>query len=106
MADETLESLKASRIPNNVLLRHLRLEPDYVDELEMQTVSAVYDAALSYVYERCGIDAEYADEYPDIAIAVLILARDMYDNRSLYVDKANVNRAVESILSCHDFNLL
>ena len=106
MADETLESLKASQIPNNVLLRYLRLEPDYVDELEMQTVSAVYDAALSYVYERCGIDAKYADERPDIAIAVLILARDMYDNRALYVDKANVNRAVESILSCHDFNLL
>ncbi|MVM54544.1 head-tail connector protein [Gordonibacter urolithinfaciens] len=106
MADETLEILKASQIPSNVLLRHLRLDPDYVDDLEMQSVSAAYDAALSYVYERCGIDAAYADEHPDIAIAVLVLARDMYDNRSLYVDKSNVNRAAESILSCHDFNLI
>lgn len=106
MADETLESLKASRIPSSVLLRYLRLDPEYADKLEMQTVSAAYEAALSYVYERCGFDAEYADAHPDVAIAVLILTRDAYDNRTLYVDKATVSRAAESILSCHDFNLL
>lgn len=103
---EELEKLKATKIPNDVLIRYLRLVPEYVDEAEQATINLMYDAALSHVYETCGIDAEYADANPDIAIAVLIIVRDMYDNRQMYVDKANVNRAVQTILSVHDFNLL
>ena len=103
---ERLEKLRATRIPDSIILRYLRLDPEYTDEAEMETIGLMYDAALSYVYEACGIDAEYADGCPDIAIAVLVLVRDMYDNRQMYVDKPNVNRAVRSILSLHDHNLL
>ena len=38
--------------------------------------------------------------------AVLVLVQDMWDTRTLYVDKGNVNRTVESILNLHSINLL
>ena len=103
---EELEKLKATNLPDEAVLRHLRLDPAYVDADEIASIGLMRDAALSYVLERCSIDAKYADAHPDIAIAVLVLVRDMYDNRQMHVDKANVNRTVESILSLHDFNLL
>lgn len=103
---EELEKLKATKLPDEALLRHLRLDPAYVDAEELAAIRLMRDAAISYVMERCNIDKRYADDHPDIAIAVLVLVRDMYDNRQMYVDKASVNRTVESILSLHDFNLL
>ena len=45
------------------------------------------------------------DDYPDITVAVLVLLTDMYDNRQYSVDKKDVNRTVENILSRYAFNL-
>ncbi|WP_101723066.1 head-tail connector protein [Eggerthella timonensis] len=103
---EEIEKLKATKLPNEAVLRHLRLDPAYTDTEEIAAIGLMRDAAVSYVKERCNIDEQYADDHPDIAIAVLVLVRDMYDNRQMYVDKTSVNRTVESILSLHDFNLL
>jgi len=36
----------------------------------------------------------------------MILCQDMYDNRSMYVDKNNLNKVVETILGMHSVNLL
>lgn len=47
-----------------------------------------------------------SDGFEDFAIVVYILVQDMYDNRTLYVEKDNVNRVVESILGMHCVNLL
>lgn len=85
---EELEKLKATNLPDEAVLRHLRLDPAYVDADEIASIGLMRDAALSYVLERCSIDAQYADAHPDIAIAVLVLVRDMYDNRQMHVDKA------------------
>ncbi|BDE94947.1 head-tail connector protein [Raoultibacter timonensis] len=109
MAEERatqLESLRATSIPNEVLLRFLRLDPSYVDDIEQATVDLMYQAAISHLIESYGLDEEYLDTYPDMAIAVLVLTRDMYDNRSITVDKSNENRTVKSIMASHDFNLL
>lgn len=46
------------------------------------------------------------DKYSDLVIVVFVLCQDMYDNRTLYVDKNNVNKVVSSILGQHDNNLL
>lgn len=56
------------------------------------TVTASYDA---------GIDA-----FEDFYIVFMILCQDMYDNRSMYIDKNNLNRTVETILGMHCVNLL
>ncbi|WP_303202477.1 head-tail connector protein [Raoultibacter timonensis] len=109
MAEESatpLQELTATKIPNDVLLRFLRLDPAYVDKTEQATVDLMYRAAISHLVETYGLDEGYLDTYPDMAIAVLVLVRDMYDNRTLYVDKANVNRTVECIMASHDMNLL
>lgn len=55
---------------------------------------------LSADYET-GLDA-----HDDIVIAVYVLCQDMYDTRSYYVDKSNVNKVVETILNMHCINLL
>lgn len=44
--------------------------------------------------------------YDDLVIAIYILVQDMYDNRTLYVDKTNINKVVETILGMHKTNLL
>ena len=80
-------------------------------------VDAILSAAKSHVVSQTGLpllpgtDSEgiataCVDDYEDLSIAVLVLAADMYDNRSCVVDKSNVNKAVESILGAHCRNLL
>lgn len=101
-----LEGLMATQIPDAVLFDHLRLDPEYASDEDKDAARRYCRAALSYVEERCGIDDKYADEHPDIAVAVLALARDMYDNRSMTVDKAVCNPTAESILAVHSYNLL
>lgn len=46
------------------------------------------------------------DAFEDFAIAYYVLCQDMYDNRSMYVEKTNVNKVVESILGMHCVNLI
>lgn len=50
---------------------------------------------------KAGIDA-----YEDLYIAYMVLCQDMHDNRSMYVDSSNANKAVDSILSLHVRNLV
>ena len=69
-------------------------------------LSTIIGAAKSYMCKYTGLTAERLDESSDIVIALLVLAQDMYDNRALYVDSANVNLAVQSILDMHSVNLL
>ena len=98
--------MKVSELPQNVVLSHLRLHPDFVTGEEKQLIEALKDASVAFVREYCDIDDAYIDAHEEITIAVLVLIGDMYDNRTRYVDKANLNRTVETILSLHDHNLL
>ncbi|MDF2537414.1 MAG: hypothetical protein K0S76_435 [Herbinix sp.] len=60
--------------------------------LENDTVTASY---------KTGIDA-----FEEFSIAIYVLCQDMHDNRSLYVDKTNLNKVVDAILGMHRVNLL
>ena len=44
---------------------------------------------------------QHLDQYDDFTIVIFILCQDMYDNRTLYVDKTNLNKVVETILGMH-----
>ncbi len=46
------------------------------------------------------------DDYEDFYIVVMILCQDMYDNRTMYVDKSNLNKVVDTILGMYCINLL
>lgn len=95
---------KVSEITTSDLADFLRL-PE-VTTSDTNTLETLLDVAKAYVSEYIGRSIEELDEFNDIVIVILILVQDMWDNRSMYVDKSNVNKVVESILGLHQVNLL
>lgn len=63
-------------------------------------------AAIAYCVGYTGLTKEELDNHEDITIAVLTLISDMWDNRSMTVDRANINRVVDTILGMYCINLL
>ncbi|WP_418831562.1 head-tail connector protein [Paraeggerthella sp.] len=98
--------MKLSEMQESMILNHLRLHPDFVSDEDKTYIEALEIASIAFVEEYCNIDTAYIDAHEELTIAVLVLIGDMYDNRTRYVDKANLNRTVETILSLHDHNLI
>ena len=69
-------------------------------------LNTIIGAATAYMCKYTGLTAAQLDESQDFVQVLLVLCQDMYDNRALYVDSANVNRMVQSILDMHSVNLL
>ena len=97
---------KVSEITIKDVADYLRLN-DYV-ESEIETYLNV---AENYISSYTGIpitneDGESLDDFPDFVIVVYVLCQDMYDNRTMYVNKSNVNKVVQTILDMHSRNLL
>lgn len=95
---------KVSEVTSADLAEYLRVGE--VAESDEGFLSTIIGAAKSYMRKYTGLDAGQLDESSDFVVALLVLAQDMYDNRALYVDSANVNLAVQSILDMHSVNLL
>ena len=95
---------KVSDITTTDLAEYLRLvDPSNADT---QTLSNLLGVAKAFIEQYTGRTAEELDDYDDIVIVVFVLVQDMWDNRTLYVDNANMNKVVESILGLHSVNLL
>lgn len=73
---------------------------------EQNTLETLLNVAKEYIKSYTGLNDTEIDEHADFVIAVLILCQDMYDNRTMYVDKDNVNKVVDTILGMHSVNLL
>lgn len=69
-------------------------------------LNTIIGAATAYMCKYTGLTTAQLDESQDFVPVLLVLCQDMYDNRALYVDSANVNRMVQSILDMHSVNLL
>ena len=69
-------------------------------------LKTIIGAATAYMCKYTGLTMGQLDESQDFVPVLLVLCQDMYDNRALYVDSANVNRMVQSILDMHSVNLL
>jgi uncharacterized phage protein (predicted DNA packaging) len=70
-------------------------------------ISQAIEAAKAYIRSYTGLDNTSIDEHEDFVIVVYILVQDMYDNRTMYVDKhIALNNTVETILGMHSVNLL
>lgn len=93
--------MKVSEVQPVDLAEFMRLD-DYRED-EMQRI---LDSAKAYIRDYTGLTDEEVDTHADFLAALLVLCQDMNDNRSMYVDKSNVNRVVESILNMHRVNLL
>ena len=88
---------KVSEITTADIAEYIRLgEVSDAEEKQLQTFLTV---AKDYVVNYTALTD--LDEYADLVLAILILCQDMYDNRSLYIDKNNPNKVVQTILDMH-----
>ena len=88
---------KVSEITTKDIADFIRLdEVSGAEEIQLQTFLTV---AKNYIANSTALDD--LDEYADLVIAVYILCQDMYDNRTLYTDKSNPNKVVQTILDMH-----
>lgn len=95
--------MKISEITVNNVVEYLRLEDGEYNETEIENLLNV---AKQFVKSYTGLTDEQIDEHEDFYIVIMILCQDMYDNRSYYVDKSNLNKVVETILGMYSVNLL
>ena len=79
--------MKASEITTDHIADYLRLEEGTYTETELQ---AYLDVAKNFIESYTGLDELQIDTHEDFVIVVYILCEDMYDNRSMYVDKNNL----------------
>lgn len=94
---------KVSEITVEDLKTYLRISDDLSND-DKKFLETILNSSINYIKNNTGIDD--VDKYSDLVIVVFVLCQDMYDNRTLYVDKNNVNKVVSSILGQHDNNLL
>lgn len=98
--------MKVSEITNKELADYLRLTYEYLSESEKQELDVMLNVSKKFITSYTGLTIEEVDEHEDFVIVVYVLVADMYDTRSMYVDKSNLNKVVENILGMHSINLL
>lgn len=94
---------RVSEITAQDVADYIRLDADVADE---STLNNIIGIAKTFVKNYTGRSEEEMDNIQDFVIVVLILCQDMWDNRTLYVDKSNLNKVIETILGLHSVNLL
>lgn len=95
---------KVSDISYTDVADYLRLDEVTADE--QNTLTNLLNIAKAFIQGYTGLTSEQLDEHEDFIIVVFILCQDMFDNRTLYVDNANLNNVVDTILGMHRVNLL
>jgi len=98
--------MKASEITNREVANYLRLEYDFLEPAELAELDHMVVASKRFIENYTGRTELELDNYEEITHVVFVLCQDMYDNRSYYVDKNNINNMVSSILGMHSKNLL
>lgn len=95
---------KVSEVTSADLAEFLRVGE--VTPSEDGFLKTIIGAATAYMCKYTGLTTAQLDGSRDFVPVLLVLCQDMYDNRALYVDSANVNQMVQSILDMHSVNLL
>lgn len=95
---------KVSDITSQDIADYIRLVE--VEQDDLNTLNNLLNVAITFIQNYTGHTQDELDNYQDFVIVVLILCQDMWDNRTLYVDKTNLNKVVETILGMHSVNLL
>lgn len=93
---------KVSEITVKDIADYIRLsEPSEEDTAFLEKC---LDIAKSYVKNYTGV--EDLDTVQEFVICVYVLCQSMYDERTLYVDKSDINPVVKTILDMHNRNLI
>ena len=77
-----------------------------VTESDQNLLNSLIGIAKAFILKYTGVAQDDLDNYQDFVIVVFVLCQDMWDNRTLYVDKNNLNYVIEAILGMHSVNLL
>lgn len=93
-----------SQITYSDLADYIRL--DEVTTADQNTLETLLSVAKAFISNYTGLAEADLDNFADFVIVVFILVQDMWDNRTLYVDKSNLNKVVDTILGMHSVNLL
>ena len=93
---------KVSEITAQDLAEYIRI-PD-PDSSDIQLLNNLLGVSVSFIEDYTGVSD--LDAYQNFVIAVFVLVQDLWDTRTLYVDKANLNKVVEAILNMHSRNYL
>lgn len=104
--------MKVSEITVIDIANYLRLSE--ISEEEKKNIELFLNIAINYIENYTGIprkneknvEAENLDKYEDFTIVVYTLCQDMYDNRSMYVEKNYINNTIKTILDMHTRNNL
>lgn len=89
-----------SEITVEDVLNYIRVSPMDADRKEIETLMSV---AHEYISSETGQDP---DSHPEFVEPYFLLIQHMYDNRTMIIDKDNVNPIVTSILGHHRGNFL
>ena len=89
-----------------MIYNQIREVEENLETEDKTLLEAIKAAAINYCIGYTGLEEEKLDDYEDVTIAVLTLISDMWDNRSMTVDRSNPNRAIDTILGMHSINLL
>lgn len=100
----TTDVSKVSEITANDIKNYLRLS-ELTDD-DKKYIETIIKVAINYIKNNTGLEDDDIDKYQDLIIVVYVLCQDMYDNRTYYVDKSNINNVVQSILDMHTRSLL
>lgn len=95
---------KVSQITYQDLADYIRLSELTNDDTN--TLNNLLGVAKTFISNYTGRTMAELDDYQDFVIVVFVLCQDMWDNRTLYIDKSNLNSVIESILGMHSVNLL
>ena len=96
---------KVSQITANDVWDYLNTS-ETITASDMNTLNNLIGIAKAFISNYTGRTETELDDFQDFVIVVFVLCQDMYDNRTLYVDKSNLNHVVETILGMHSVNLL
>ena len=94
--------MKISEVTDEQIFSFMRVDDPTDEDTEFHSI--IKPAAKSFIIGYTALTAEELDEHEDLTIAYLVLVEDMFDNRALTVNSANLNRTVETILSMHSLN--
>ena len=91
--------MKVSMLQNDIIIKYCNA---YEEDIDLITL--IKESAIAYIKGQTGLDDIGIDLNEDLTLALLALISDMYDNRSIQVDKDKINPVVDSILFMHSTN--
>ena len=98
------EVKKVSDITVTDVTDYLRIS-EVTDE-DTSLLTTALNVAKEFVKSYTGLDDAGMDAHEDLVIVIYVLCQSMYDDRTYYVGKSNINNVVESILNLHCTNFM